>query len=207
MNKTILAVVLAVAFGSAHATDVNSAASASVGSVSTSGVINNGFGYSSQSAGASAYNASGAWKSNSNDWFAGKAETGAYSEGSTYSYVKGVNVGSAFGTSGANAVQSGSAEASTGGSNLSGIYGANSAAAVGSQSSAANINNGFAKNGTTVEAGNESVGQIWKSGFKTKTFADTNGSTYNTSFGVESGAFGVTGGSATQRGSGFGYRW
>ena len=204
----ILAALLAVALGVAHAQTVSSSSFATTGSVSVSGVVGNGYGYDSQKSGASAWNSSGAYSTGIHaNLTGGTANTGAYSEGGTSSYVHGVNVGNAFGASGALGVQKGSAEAIGGGISFYGIYGAESEAKVGSASGAANINNGFAANGTYTKAWNESEGGAYKSGclFCKTTVGNTAGGTINLSGGIAWGAVGATGGYAHQTGTGFGF--
>jgi len=216
MLKLIAAMLAALAVGAVQAQSVSSHSAAATGSMSVSGVVGNGFGYSSQQSGATAWNNSAAGAGVSGYSGAptlgadGTANTGARSEGATSSYVQGINVGSAFGVSAAGGVQNGSANATAGGAYLSttGIhaFGATSQADVASASGAANVNNGFAANGTQVGAWNESTGYSKQTGwFGNSTGASTNGGTSNLSGGFAWGAIGATGGVATQSGVAIGF--
>jgi hypothetical protein len=218
MKLKLIAAIAAVLFvGAAQAQTVTSTSVATTGSISVTGVVNNGFGMSVQQSGATAWNASAAAAGLSP--YAGSAtlvgadgtaSTAASSAGATTSYAKGINLGSAFGASGAVAAQSGSADAQAVGGYLSftGLhaFGATSSAGVGSGSVAANVNNGIAANGTQVGAENQSQGTSRQTSlFGNYTDAASVGATSNVSGGVSFGAFGATGGYATQNGAGVGF--
>lgn len=185
-----------------------------------------GNGFSAQSAEAGAWNASyaGTYEVTDTDVTVGgnfsnwtithesQTDAAAFtgSKGGSYSSVSGINAGNAFGSSVAGAGQFGSGEAGVVAGNPYGFLSIGSESSVSSNSFAANINNGFAINGTLVGAKNLTIASVGGSTtiggqfFLPTTYAGvaSNGSTYSVSADFDISAIGVTGGSANQVGGG-----
>lgn len=213
MKKAILVSAIALFSTSVMALDADSSATAITGSYATSA----GNGSAFQSTGAQAWNQSSANQSNQTtgsyqypNAFAVQStvHTDATTIGGTSTQSYGVQSGNASNIGGAYANQTGSASAQTGAQNYKGYTDVNSNVVVKSTSLSANINNGWTDNGTYVGATNASNGSVggtttgWYPvvGSTSNASSDTAGATVSQSYDYKVGAFGVTGGSATQFG-------
>lgn len=233
----VLGTVLASQAMATGTGSVGANASSVAGATTQSSAVSAGNGYAYQTSGAGAFNTSyaGAGASNTNSVNANfnkwnynisattltKGATEAGSAGSTYSYVKGYQFGNASGQSSSLAGQFGKGEATMTGGNLHGVMDIGSDAKVGSLSGSANVGWGFAKNGTSTSAHNETNGQVGGStsiggkslfyipytvsslGNSSVAEVNTHGSTETGSYDVKFGAVGSTGGFAKQNGGGF----